>query len=312
MKEVRAKQTPERTRSRFPVRQGVGASCVALPPGPWVSIAQFLATRFPAVPLTQWLARLASGDVLDATGNALGPDTPYRAHQKIYYYRSLSCEPRIPFEERILFQDDLIVAVDKPHFLPVTPSGAYLQETLLVRVKRTLGIDTLAPMHRIDRDTAGVVLFSIQPSTRHHYHSLFAHKKIDKFYEAIAPLRIDLQFPLQHSSRLHESGSFMQMEEVAGETNAETGIEMLATYGALAKYRLHPVTGQKHQLRAHMSALGMPIVNDRIYPVLQPAAPPGSEPDYSLPLQLLARSICFFDPITAEQRYFESARQLMW
>lgn len=295
----------------LPARNGVGASCVVLPPGPWASVAEFLAVRFPSIHLMQWLARMADGDVFDATGKALPPDSPYRPHEKIFYYRSLPAEPRIPFEEHILFQDDLIVAVDKPHFLPVTPSGVYLQETLLVRLKRTLGIDTLVPMHRIDRDTAGVVLFIVQPQTRDRYHALFKEKKIHKRYEAVAPWRADLQFPLRYCSRLKESALFMQMEEVTGLPNAETVIDLIATHGALATYLLTPISGQKHQLRAHMAALGMPILNDRIYPVLLPAPPPGTAPDYSMPLQLVARTIRFLDPITAAVRHFDSKRRLV-
>ncbi|MES2831611.1 MAG: pseudouridine synthase [Pseudomonadota bacterium] len=294
----------------LPTRNGVGASCVALPPGSWPSIAEFLAVRFPAISRMQWLARMASGEVLDAAGTALSPDTPYRPHEKIFYYRSLPSEVRIPFNERILFQDDLIVAVDKPHFLPVTPSGSYLQETLLVRLKRTLGIDTLTPMHRLDRDTAGVVLFAVQPQTRDSYQALFRNGKIRKHYEALAPRRDHLQFPITHRSRLRESASFMQMEEVPGMPNAETTIELITLHGELAKYRLSPATGQKHQLRLHMSALGMPIVNDRIYPVLLPAPGPDAAPDYSQPLQLVARSIGFRDPITNAIRSFDSTYPL--
>src|SRR4051812_7920454 len=149
-----------------PSRDGVGPSSVVLPDGTWTTITEFLIERFPGIPSETWLARMEAGDVLDADGRAIAAQQPYRPQARVYYYRALAAEPSIPFEETILFRDDYLVVADKPHFLPVIPSGRYLQETLLVRLKRSLGIDTLAPIHRIDRETAGLVVFTIQPSTR--------------------------------------------------------------------------------------------------------------------------------------------------
>ncbi len=248
------------------------------------------------------------GDVLDAHGQALSVASGYRPDSKIFYFRSLPVEPRIPFDEVVLYQDDYLVAVDKPHFLPVTPAGRYLQETLLVRLKNSLGIDTLAPMHRIDRETAGLVLFTIQPHTRNLYQMLFRERSVSKCYEAIAPYRADLALPTVYRSRLMESAAFMKMEEVEGEPNAETAIDLMEIDGALARYKLEPVSGQKHQLRAHMAALGIPIVNDRIYPELYPDE--GAEQDYSQPLKLLAKTISFTDPISRQLRQFESRQSL--
>lgn len=294
----------------LPTRDGVGPSCVALPAGTWPTIADFLADRLPRVTRDEWVGRMLRGEVVDAQGAAVRPETPYRAHIRIYYYRSLPAEERIPFDETVLYQDDYLVAVDKPHFLPVTPSGRYVQETLLVRLKRKLGIDTLAPMHRIDRDTAGLVLFTIQPPTRDRYQALFRDRAVAKRYEAIAPWRADLALPMVYRSRLAEGTSFMKMCETAGEPNAETAIALLEVQGELARYGLQPVTGQKHQLRAHMAALGMPIVNDRIYPVLYPDVVAGQ--DYSRPMQLLAKSVEFIDPISGRLRQFESRRSLQF
>jgi tRNA pseudouridine32 synthase/23S rRNA pseudouridine746 synthase len=166
------------------------------------------------------------------------------------------------------------------------------------------------PLHRIDRDTAGLVLFSVQPATRDQYAALFRQRVVVKRYEAIAPLRADLLLPMRHRSRLEQSESFMQMREVAGTPNTETGIELLEVKESLARYRLSPVTGKKHQLRAHMAALGIPILNDRLYPLLVPAS--DNEPDYSKPLQLLAKSLAFVDPLSGQQRQFESRQQLLW
>ena len=290
----------------LPTRDGVGPSCVSLPDGPWATITEFLVQRFPAQGLEVWLRRMERGEVVDETGAAVTAQQPYRRHLRVYYYRTLKDEARIPYDEVLLFQDEHLLVVDKPHFLPVLPSGAYLQETLLVRLKRKLGIDTLVPIHRIDRDTAGLVMFSVEPATRDHYHALFRQRSVQKTYEAIAASRTDLQFPLTRSSRLAEGAHFMQQQEVPGAPNATTHIRLLRTDGPLAHYRLHPVTGHRHQLRVHMAALGLPIVGDGIYPWLTPAGPP----NFSNPLQLLAKSIEFSDPLSGASRRFDSLRRL--
>lgn len=291
-----------------PDRDGVSASVLATTTGDWLTFLDFLAQRFPAVHHEEWLTRINGGDVVDEHGRTIAADTPYRPNSKLFYYRFVADEPRIPFEETVLFQDELIVVADKPHFLPVTPAGRYVQETLLVRLKRKLGIDTLAPMHRIDRDTAGLVLFTIQPHTRDAYQKLFRERRIEKTYETIAPWRAELSLPVIYRSRLIERDAFMQMQAVDGDANALTAVEVMEIDGHLARYKLRPLTGQKHQLRAHMAALGIAIVNDRIYPVLQPDA--GTEQDWNLPLKLLAKGISFTDPITGVLRVFGSRQTL--
>ena len=285
----------------------MGPSCVALPEGAWPTIAAFLIERFARIDEATWRVRIEAGEVVDACGRMVRGDTPYEPHLKVYYYRSPPPEPVIPFEEAVLYQDELIVVADKPHFLPVIPSGRYLQQTLLVRLKRRLGIDTLAPVHRIDRDTAGLVLFTVRPDTRGRYQGLFREREALKRYEAIAPLNPALQLPLLHRSRLVEGDSFMTMHEVPGEPNAETAVELLESCGALGRYGLRPLSGKRHQLRAHMAALGVPIVNDFMYPRLFPEV---LEPDYAQPLQLLARSLEFVDPISGAPRAFESRLRL--
>jgi len=299
---------------QLPTKKGVSPSCIALPKGEWRTIADFLTDQFPNVARTEWLARMARGDVMDEQGHAVSPGQPYRAQIKIYYYRSLPAEPHIPFEETVLYRDDYLVVADKPHFLPVTPAGRYLQETLLVRLKNKLNIATLTPMHRIDRETAGLVVFTIEPHTRGRYHALFRDRAVIKQYEAIAPARPGLTLPMTYRSRLVESASFMQMQETEGEPNAETVIELLETKGTMARYRLHPTTGQRHQLRVQMAAIGMPIVNDQIYPDHYPefTGEGGTTEDYSKPLQLLAKKLSFTDPITNQLRQFESERTLLF
>ncbi|WP_349741240.1 pseudouridine synthase [Roseateles cavernae] len=293
----------------LPLLDGVSASALALGPGPWASLLDCLAERLPLVSREDWHARMAAGQVLDEQGQALPPATPYRAGRRVFYYRQLAAEPDIPFAETLLFQDEQLLVADKPHFLPVTPKGRYVQQTLLTRLKKRCGIASLTPIHRIDRETAGLCLFAVRPEDRDAYQRLFRERAVDKVYEAIAGYRQDLALPLSYRSRLQErADAFMQMAEVAGEPNAETHIALLERLGeGLARYELRPSTGQKHQLRAQMSALGLPIVGDRIYPRLLPEQ---AEPDYTQPLQLLAREIAFVDPITGQARAFCSARTL--
>jgi tRNA pseudouridine32 synthase / 23S rRNA pseudouridine746 synthase len=294
----------------LPTKNGVGASTISLPVGPWKRVIDFLAERFPHIAYDELVTRMARGDVLDHAGARVLPDHAYRAREKLYYYRDIPLEPRIPFDEVILFQDEHIVVVDKPHFLPVAPVGRYVQETVLVRLKRKLGIDSLAPMHRIDRETAGLVLFTVQSDTRGKYQGLFEQRMVKKNYEAIAPWRDDLQLPLTYRSHIVESDAFMQMREIECqeglEPNAETKIELLGINGEFARYQLTPLTGKKHQLRVQMAALGMPILHDQIYPVHQRQA----ADEYAKPLQLLAKSISFRDPISGAARDFASQRHL--
>ena len=266
----------------------------------------FLVERFPQQGRDVWLGRMARGEVVDEHARPVTAQRAYQPQLRLYYYRHVPGEPRIPFEASVLYQDAHLVVVDKPHFLPVVPSGIYLQETVLVRLKRALGLETLVPLHRIDRDTAGLVLFSVCPQSRGRYHALFREHRIHKVYEAIAPWRPELEFPLTRVSRIAESAHFMQQAEVPGEPNTCTRVRLLERRGSLARYELQPVTGHRHQLRVHMNALGLPIVGDGIYPVLTPE---GST-DYTRPLQLLARSVSFTDPVSGQARHFESARRL--
>ena len=284
------------------MRHGVTPSCVALPAGAWSSMLEFLLQKFPAISRDVWLDRMAQGLVADEFGVLVTPERPYQGHIRLYYFRAVEDEPRVPFEEKVLYQDAHLVVADKPHFLPVTPSGPYLQETLLVRLKNRLGLNDLIPIHRIDRETAGLVLFAITLSERDAYQGLFRHRVVSKHYEAIAPWRDDLQLPITRISRIVEDEPFFRQREVEGTPNSETRVDVIETSGAQARYALSPVTGKKHQLRVHMNALGLPIVNDRMYP---PVANTPTD-DYALPLQLLAKSIAFTDPVTGQQRFYES------
>jgi tRNA pseudouridine32 synthase / 23S rRNA pseudouridine746 synthase len=303
-----------KTASQPPTRDGVSPSVMTLPllpsgqqPANLLSYLE-LSTHIPAG--QSWLTRLKNGLVLGEAAQTLTPDAPYLPGQRIFYYRHMPTEPRIPFEEAIIYQDAHLLVADKPHFLPVAPTGRYVQETLLVRLKKRTGLNDLVPIHRIDRDTAGLVLLSIQPASRDAYAALFRDRSVAKVYEAIAPYRPEQHFPLVHASRLvPAAASFMQMQEVPGPPNTQTQIELLEVQGNHARYRLRPLTGKRHQLRVHMLALGLPICGDAIYPVLTPE-PALDTLDYSTPLQLLAQSLSFTDPLSGHTRELQSLQNL--
>ncbi len=292
------------------MKNGVSASCVTVPVSAaheQLTLLDFIAQRFPHVTLEQWRVRFAQGEITDEQGAPLAAQAPCRTPLKIFYYRSVAHEPHIPFEATVLYADAHLVVADKPHFLPVMPSGHYVQETLLARLKLALNNDALVPLHRIDRDTAGLVMFSAQVATRDAYAALFRERSIVKIYEAIAPFNAELKLPQRLETRLVPAAHFMQMQQVDGVVNSVTDIALLEQRGVWARYELKPHTGRRHQLRVQMQALGVPILNDGIYPVLTPEV---DEPDYTKPLQLLAKSLAFIDPITHEQREFFSARSL--
>ena len=290
----------------LPTVDGVSPSCRWLPPGPWETLLDFLQERYPGVGPATWRARMARGEVVDETGGRLHAASPYRVGGCIYYYRELESETRIPFEERILYRDEEILVADKPHFLPVLPAGRFLHETLLVRLKRGDGLDHLVPLHRLDRETAGVVLFSVNPATRGLYASLFRNRRVRKVYEALAPTLPGVSFPLTRHSRVVTGEPFFRMQEVAGEANAETRIDLMEERVGVSLYQARPVTGRKHQIRLHFSALGMPIIHDALYPERRLVR----EDDFSAPLKLLAKSLSFRDPVTGRERYFASGRTL--
>lgn len=287
----------------LPLRDGVSASAVFCPPGPWPTLAAFLTERLPRV--TDWPARLAAGAVVDEQGAPVA-DAPYRPQRRVFYWRALATEPEIPFAERIVFQDEHLLVADKPHFLPVTPGGLYVQQSLLTRLRRTTGLAALSPLHRLDRETAGLVVFGVRADERGAYQALFRDRAVGKVYEAVAPLGPG-PWPrtLRHRLVEPDGDTFMQMQVVAGEPNAETWVDLVeplqGAQQGLARYELRPHTGLKHQLRAQMNAIGLPLAGDRIYPRLQPHEDP---PRFDAPLQLVARALSFTDPITGAARAF--------
>ena len=280
-----------------------GASQVRLPNQPYSLILDFLSERFAAIGRDVWRQRMLSGKVLDAQQRCVLPTASYQPGALLYYFREVPNEVSVPFTERILYQDQHLLAVDKPHFLATLPAGRYVEETVLRRLMKRLDNPDIVPIHRLDRLTAGVLLFSLNPSSRNAYQRLFRERKVFKCYEALAPALPDLQWPYRHRSRLESAAQFFRMQEVAGLANSDTLIEVAERSDEVWRYRLYPVTGRKHQLRVHLAALGAPIINDPLYPDLQKVA--GQE-DYAKPLQLLAKQISFIDPFSGILRSFKS------
>jgi tRNA pseudouridine32 synthase/23S rRNA pseudouridine746 synthase len=290
----------------LPTVAGVGPSSRWLPVGLWKTVLDFLSEQYPQVDVETWAVRMARGEVMDETGLPIDPETPYRTGACISYYREVDDEKVIPYVEQVLYQDEHILVADKPHFLPVIPSGRFLRQTLLVRLRQKYNLESLVPIHRLDRETAGVMLFSVDPKTRGNYTSLFRNRKVRKVYEALAPTLDAAKFPTIRRSRIVRGEPFFRMQEVPGEANSETEVRPLRDLGRNSLYQLIPVTGRKHQLRLHLAGLGIPIINDRLYPLMSRT----EADDFSSPLKLLAKSLSFQDPLSGRQLYFESGMKL--
>jgi len=276
--------------------------------GAWPTVLDCLCENFPNISRENWLGRFERKLVLDSYQNAIRHDLPYRAGLRIYYYREIVGEKIIPFQETILYQDEHILVADKPHFLPVTPTGDYVAQTLQARLIARLNNVELQPLHRIDRHTAGLVLFSVQKQTRALYQALFREQKISKRYEAIAPALPQLNFPHHRSTRIVQGEQFFLSQEVVGEPNSHTIIDVIEQRGEWCRYQLNPVSGKKHQLRLHMANLGAPIRHDPFYPLVDNDA----VDDYTKPLQLLAKELRFTDPLNGVPHHFRSEQSLSW
>ncbi|TCB46766.1 pseudouridylate synthase [Acinetobacter terrestris] len=291
-----------------PMIDGVSASKVFLPkmkPAP-ATVYQYLCQQFGHIESAEWQQRFNDGLIYDALGRILNLNSEYIENSHVFYYRFLAHEIQVPFEHEILFENEHLLVIDKPHFLTISPTGQYVQETLLVRLKKQSGNEFLTPIHRLDRETAGVVLFSKQPSTRAIYQEMFAQRQVNKTYHAIAPFHADLTFPCHTRYRMEKGEPFYTMQVVEGQINSQTEIDLIEHDAIWGKYQLKPITGKQHQLRVHLNSLGIAIKNDPFYPVVQHKR----EDDFSAPLQLLAKHIRFNDPITFQDIQFSSNFEL--
>jgi tRNA pseudouridine32 synthase/23S rRNA pseudouridine746 synthase len=272
-------------------------------------VLDFLVERMPDISRQEWTERLQVRSVLNEQGEPIQAAQAFTPHTRIFYYRHVPNEAKLPFEASIVYEDERLLVADKPHFMPVTPAGRYVQQSLLVQLKNRTGCDELVPLHRIDRETAGLVLFGKRPNERDAYHALFRNQQIHKTYHAVAPYRAEMSWPKVHKSRLVNGEPFFRMQEVPGLANSETRISLLRYEDASGLYQLEPVSGKRHQLRVHMMALGLPLLGDLFYPQVLRA--PDDPEDFSQPLQLLAKRISFVDPMTGIEKAFESRLHLL-
>ncbi len=279
----------------LPVVDGLGPARVRLRGG---AVLVELASRFGEAAA----AKVLAGEVVCADGTVVTASTVLPPNAHVYLYRDLPDEVPVPFDMPILYRDDDIVVVDKPHFLATMPRGSHVAETALVRLRRSLELPELSPAHRLDRLTAGVLLFTVRREVRGAYQTMFARGEVRKTYLARAGVSAELEFPLTLRSRIIKERSRLQAFEEPGEVNAETFVEHLGD----GLYRLTPRTGRTHQLRVHMASIGLPIINDPLYPKAIDVAPD----DFSRPLQLLAHRLEFEDPVSGVRREFVSQRKL--
>ena len=292
--------------------RSVTASHITLPnlAPPYPSLLDFLVQRFPFVGHDVWLHRLESGKISDEKGKLVTADTAYRINARLRYFREVLQEQPIPFQETILFQNESFLIADKPHFLPVTPSGNYVNECLLHRLKLKTGLEHLTAAHRLDRETAGLVLFVCNKEYRRAYFKLFQQRNIKKYYEAVATLP-DQPEPSNWliESRIEQAEPRIRYQNSDGEINARSRIRLVETRGKLAKFELEPMTGKTHQLRLHLGLIGSHIIGDRLYPECLTQRSPCN---FDNPLQLLAKQLSFTDPISGEKQQFESRFRLNW
>lgn len=273
------------------------------------TVLEYLVKKFPRITTDIWKARMQDGKVVLDDGSVVTACTAYQHGVTVHYFREVAGETIIPFEEKILFENDEIVVVDKPHFLPVIPSGQYVNECLLSRLQRRFNSLNLAPIHRIDTDTAGLVLFSKRKPTRHLYHNLFVAGAVVKLYEAICSLPEECgDGDRLIATRLEPGEPWFRMKITEGAVNAVTRVRLVKRGSSLGFFEVYPRTGKKHQIRVHLASIGCPIENDLFYPVLRNEPPR----DDSRPLQLLARRLSFHDPVTGELAEFESQQSLEW
>ncbi|MFG6666051.1 pseudouridine synthase [Halomonas sp. HNIBRBA4712] len=268
------------------------------------TVLEYLLLTFPAIDEATWRERMAIGKVHRDDGSWITPASPFKPHLRVFYYREVASEPVIPFAEHIVYRDEHILVAYKPHFLPVTPGGRYVNECLQQRLRQSTGIEGLQPVHRLDRVTAGLVLCSLNPETRALYHQLFKSRQIHKTYQAIAEVDGATSWMGREwdvKNRIEPSEQRFRMRIGEGNANSHSVIRCVQQTDTQALFELHPVSGRRHQLRLHMQSLGWPILNDRYYPVLQPLSPD----DVTRPLQLLSKGFEFIDPVTNEHRCIE-------
>ncbi|WDE95897.1 pseudouridine synthase [Lentisphaera profundi] len=271
-----------------------------------ISHLDFFNHTFPQIPAETWIARFQEGKITDLEQKAIPLQSAYQGNRHLIYYREVEDETPIPFEGKILFEDENLIVVDKPHFLPIHPAGPYVKETLVYRLRESQNNPHIAPLHRIDRLTAGLVLFSKNIDARRPYQMLFSERLIEKTYLAISKGETPQQKSWHLHNRIVPGDPWFLSAIGSGEPNSESFIEFIDQQQDLIKFKLKPVSGKKHQLRLHLASIGYPILHDPLYPDFT-SKPPD---DYAKALQLLAQSISFIDPLSKKKMSFQSELKL--
>ncbi|SHL95127.1 pseudouridine synthase [Actinacidiphila paucisporea] len=297
--------------SPLPQHAGVDAVRVRLPgdgAGRWTTVRDHLLERYgPVAGADQVEAMLAAGRFVTVQG-PVDAATPYEPGGWVWFHRDRAPEAEVPYAVDVVHRDERIVVADKPHFLATTPRGRHITQTALSRLRDSLDLPLLSPAHRLDRLTAGLVLFVVRPEDRGAYQTLFRDRQVRKEYEGVARHDPAVRLPLTVRSRIvKERGRMAAEEQAEGPPNAESRVELLEHRDGLGRYLLLPATGRTHQLRLHMAGLGLPLLHDPLYPRQLPEA---DADDWSRPLQLLARALEFTDPLTGRTVRFESGRRL--
>jgi tRNA pseudouridine32 synthase/23S rRNA pseudouridine746 synthase len=290
-------------------------------------VLDFLIERFPHIGADVWCSRIAEGNVRHGDGTTASALSKVVPGTEILYFREVSAEPRVADAHQILYRDEHVLVACKPHFLPVVPGGKFVRECLLYHLMEETGLRGLSPVHRIDRHTAGLVLFSVHENERGRYQDLFKERQVEKEYLAnvrwlpgalsvggtpsLEGAHARAEAPVQDSwelqGRIEKYGPTLRRDLTAGIPNAFCRVSVLKRLGAYAGLALYPSTGKRHQLRLQVSQIGAAILNDPYYPELIAEAPDDPE----RPLQLLSKRLCFRDPFTGMEREFVSPRDLL-
>ncbi len=229
---------------------------------------------------TQWIIRVSA---YSEDGRRLKPNDRVRSEQQIFLWRAPWDEDPVPTNIDVLYEDDDLLAVDKPANLPVHPSARYHKNTLikLLHAARPGGFLSLG--HRLDRETSGVLLVSKTPECDRALKRAFELREdVEKSYTAITwgvpkDDTGDREFRVARGMELDAKNAFrvkMRLSDGPDALRAATrfevlGVARLAGAGAdrtYAKVRCELETGRQHQIRVHLAfALGTPIVGDKLY-----------------------------------------------